>query len=890
MTTDASAELTLDSAGLLSFLADKAIRPMSVEAILRELELPEDAEPRLQTLIAELVGAGRLIETRNRRYGCPERLNLVVGSLSVHPDGFGFVVPATGDKDLFIAGANLGEAMHGDRVVARPEHRRRSGRVEGRVIRILERARSRLVGRIERRGDGGWVVPLDRRFVRDTRVADVGDAQEGQIVTVEITSYASESRASEGKIVEVLGEAGDLRVDIDVVIREYELPHEFAEEVLAAAERVPAVVTEEDVEGRTDFRELPVVTIDGESAQDFDDAVFVELTPNGLYRLHVHIADVAYYVGADSELDAEALRRATSVYFPGRVLPMLPETLSNGICSLKPGVDRLVHSAVIDIDRQGRTVGYEFHDGVIHSAARLTYRQVASALGVAEETDEELQPHQRQLERMRDLAEVLMEYRRDRGSIDFDLPEPELVINLRGETEDIVKSERNVAHRIIEEFMIRANEVVASHLAWEADAAIYRVHEGPDLQKVESFREFISGLGHTLGGGRAPKPGHFMDLVERLEGRPEERVISMLMLRTMKQARYQVGNDGHFGLASSRYTHFTSPIRRYPDLIVHRLLKADNGSEQVAPFDAEQLGGQLESIATHCSTRERVAEEAERKYCGWKKIQFMADKLGEVFEGHITGVRSFGIFVELEPHFVEGLVPVSTLTDDFYRYDEPKHALTGENTGRTLQLGDRVKIQVAKVDLERRRLDFSLEEGPLELPAPPPARRRRSRRGRGSAQRRSARSGRERADERPESGQPAEIAAQQAAEVSAPAETGGVPGEGSSEERKRPARRRRGRRGGRRRSSRGGTPEQAAAESTAPEAGEKPQTEAKPQKAERAKSSRRKPQRRGRPDRGRGTRGNEIKPAASPVGESKPATETKPETPAVNPYLTEIDY
>ena len=500
-----------------------------------------------------------------------------------------------------------------------------------------------------------------------------------------------------------------------MIIREYQLPHEFPAEVLAEAEEIPTEVGEADIEGRTDFRELPIVTIDGESAQDFDDAVYVQKLPNGNYSLAVHIADVGAYVAVGSAIDREAQRRATSVYFPDRVVPMLPERLSNEICSLKPGVDRLVQSVVVEINREGRTVNYEFHDAVIRSAARMTYREVAALLdGSDADLAEKYADHADHFRLLGELCGVLRKYRGARGSIDFDLPEPELLINLRGEVEDVVRSERNFAHRIIEELMIRTNEVVASHLEWEDTQALFRVHDGPDIEKVDGFREFISGLGLSLGGGSRARPSDFQKLVEHLEGQPGERVLIYLMLRTMKQARYQVENVGHFGLASERYTHFTSPIRRYPDLAVHRILRADRGSTAQPEFDFEAFQAQLERIGRESSERERNAEDAERRYVSWKMAQFMADKVGDSFEAFVTGVHSYGFFVELDRFFVDGLVHVSLLSDDYYEYDEPRHKLRGESKGRVITLGDKVRVQLVRVDPGRRRLDFALEEGPLE--------------------------------------------------------------------------------------------------------------------------------------------------------------------------------
>ena len=785
MTISTSAEPTLDATRLLTHLRDSARGPVSFDILASELELDEENRSQLQNLLDELAASGAIVETRGR-YGAPERMNLVVGRLSAHSDGFAFVVPAadSGQLDLFIPGHQLRGALHGDRVVARFEHRRRSGKREGQVIRVLERGRSRIVAKLERIGGLAYARPLDRRLGNEIVVPpeDLADAVDGQIVNIEISEYPRKRRSAVGKVVEVLGDPGDAKVDVEIVIREYDLRHEFPAEVLQEATEIATVVTEDEIERRKDFRTVPIITIDGENAQDFDDAVYVEDQPDGTYRLHIHIADVAHYVAPGSLIDAEARQRATSVYFPDRVLPMLPESLSNEICSLKPGVDRLVQSVILDIDRRGRTMNYEFHDGVIHSAARLTYRQVAAVVDGDESSRKEHATHVEGLERMRDLAKILMDTRRQRGSIDFDLPEPELIINLRGETEDIVRAERNTAHRIIEEFMIRANEVVASHMTWEGIDGLYRVHEGPDETRVEALREFLTGLGYSFGGGSSPSPRHFSELLERLEGRPEERVVSMLVLRTMKRAQYRVENEGHFGLASERYAHFTSPIRRYPDLVVHRALKAERSAEE--PGDVSAAPTELESIASDCSGQERRAEEAEREYCGWKKVQFMSDKLGEVYEGHIVGVRAFGFFVELDDLLVEGMVPVSTLSDDYYRFDEAKHSLRAEHGRLCLALGDQVKVRVAKVDVERRRLDFALEEGPLAKVAPVPEKRAR----RGAGRRRRGRGRAEPiAADAPSQDQP---------ERAADGDASGAPAEGPK------PRRRRGRRGRRRR----GTP------------------------------------------------------------------------------------
>ena len=854
---------------------------MPVGSLVRHLQLQPDDQPDLEGVLEQLVVRGVVVRTRDGRVGVPEKMNLLSGVLTAHPDGYGFVRSEIGVEsgDLFVPGRKMAAAMHGDRVVARVEHVRRSGRLEGRVIRVLERARQTVVGRFERGKHFGYVVPLDPRAIHDVYIPSEAcdGTADGQIVHVEITSFPEGSRNPEGKILEVLGPAGDPNIDIEIVIREYGLPPEFPPEVQAASEQIAGEVGEEELQNRTDFRDLPVVTIDGEKAQDFDDAVFVEPLPRGGYRLAVHIADVAYYVAVGSIVDVEAEQRATSVYFPDHVLPMLPEPLSNGICSLKPGVDRLVQSVVIDIDADGKTVNYDFHDGVIRSAEQLTYEQAASLLEDAEPA-EKLAGHREHLQHMKKLCSILMEYRRRRGSLDFDLPEPELLINLRGEVETIGAAERNIAHRIIEEFMIRANEVVASHLQWEAVPTLYRVHEGPDPEGVQRFREFVVGLGYRLGGGEQPKTRHFSDLLRSLEGQPEELMLSLLLLRAMKQARYQANNEGHFGLASQRYTHFTSPIRRYPDLIVHRMLRADRNSDCGPAFDVDDLVSRFDAIGRDSSLQERRAESAERDYVNLKKVQFMAEKVGEDYDGYITGVQSFGFFVQLDSFFVEGLVHVSSLDDDYYRFEERAHALKGEHTKRCFGLGDRVTVRVAKVDVERKRIDFALQAGPLpsaartkaESTAPgkekPRSTRRRRRRPAGAAAR--VQRGSQESGEKPKESEDKITAVAPEQQRSSKTST-----ETASEKprRRRPAAARK------KSAPRTTTQEPASGEgrAAAPQSAKEP---SRRPRSTRGGSGRR---RRSRPEA-------DVKPAAKQEPKSRPEPE-KQRPARINPYLTDVD-
>lgn len=701
---------------LLAAIRDRVDHPATARELLQRLKVPREQRTAVKRLLKGLVESGHLIQTRGNRFGLPDRMNLVVGRVQTHPRGFGFVIPDRPVEgvsgDIFIAGANLNQAIHGDRVVARIE--RTSGdRAEGRILRILERGASSIVGRFDVDDSGmGFLVPFDRRLMMDVLIPDDarGGAGRGDMVVVEITRWPTPARSPLGRVLELLGDIDEPGVDTEVIIRKYGLPDAHDDAAVAEAKRLGTEVKEKDIRGRTDFRSRLTVTIDGEHARDFDDAITIDRLPNGHYRLGVHIADVSHYVPEGSALDEDAYERATSVYFPDRAVHMFPEELSTGLCSLNPDVDRLVQSCVMEIDRRGEVVDHEIHDGVIHSDARMTYTDVNAIL-----TDHDAalmkkySPLVGMFETMKELFEILNARRRRRGSIDFDLKEPEIVLDDEGMVEDIIALERNVAHRIIEEFMLVANETVAQHLDEHTVPTLYRIHEPPDPLKVEQFEQFCSTLGYTLGApSNAVSPRHFQRLVERIHGKPEEKPIAFLMLRTMQKARYDPSNLGHFGLAASSYTHFTSPIRRYPDLVVHRTLRESR--QGMSDDRREELTEDLREIARHTSERERRADEAERELVQWKKVRFMADKVGDAFDGYITGVTAFGLFVELIEHFVEGMVHVSTMADDYYRFVERAHILRGENTGRVYRLGDRVTVQVIKVDMERRQIDLGLAE------------------------------------------------------------------------------------------------------------------------------------------------------------------------------------
>jgi ribonuclease R len=702
---------------LLKLMREKLDHPATPREMLQRLKLPRHERPAFKRLLTELVEDGALVQTRGNRFGLPDRMNLVVGKVSTHPRGFGFVVPdrplEDAKGDIYISGSNLNQAMHGDRVVARIE-RVSDGRVEGRIVRILERGSASVVGRFDVDASGlGFVVPFDRRLIMDVQISsdERQDAQPGDMVVVEITRWPTPARGPLGRIIEVLGDIDEPGVDNEIIIRKYGIVDEHSPEAIEEARRIGSSVQEKDLRDRTDFRTLTIVTIDGEHARDFDDAISLEQLPNGNYWLGVHIADVAHYVREGSVLDQEAYERGTSVYFPDRAVHMFPSELSTGLCSLNPNVDRLVQSCLMEVDRRGAVVHYELHDGVIHSMARMTYTDVNAILTTRDaETIARYEPLVPLFERMRDLFEILNKRRYRRGSIDFDLEEPEIVLDDEGMVEEIIAAERNVAHRLIEEFMLLANETIAEHLHQREVPTLYRVHEDPDPLKVEEFEEFVATLGYSLEvPANDVKPRHFQKLVEKMRGTPEEKPIAFLMLRTMQKARYDEQNRGHFGLAAKSYTHFTSPIRRYPDLVVHRTLR-ESRHDLMSTDRKDELVEDLPEIARHTSDRERRAADAERELVQWKKVRFMADKVGDEFEGYITGVAAFGLFIQLIEHFVEGLVHVSTMADDYYRFVERAHILRGENTGRVYRLGDRVSVQVIKVDMERRQVDLGLTE------------------------------------------------------------------------------------------------------------------------------------------------------------------------------------
>src|SRR6266851_3900246 len=703
---------------VLALMRERVHHPAGMRELLQILKVPKDDRTSFKRHVKSLVAAGDLILIRGQRFGLPEKMDLFVGRLQTHPAGYGFVTPErpldSGGGDIYISNPHLNEAMHGDRVVVRIERIKEGGRAAGRIIRVLERRNSSLVGRYDRDDAGmGHVAPFDRRVLMDIFVppGQEGGASPGDMVIVELTRWPTASRGAIGHVAEVLGDIDAPGVDTEIIIRSFGIPDAHPNDAIAEAVRLGTTVSEKDIRGRSDFRTLPTVTIDGEHARDFDDAITLEQLPNGNFWLGVHIADVSHYVQEGSALDREAYDRGTSVYFPERAVHMFPSELATGLCSLNPRVDRLVQSCLMEIDRHGQVVRSEFHDGVINSNERMTYTIVN---GILTDRDQQLMAQYAHLvpmfEQMYELFQILNDARRRRGSIDFDLNEAEVIIDEGGVVEAIIALQRNVAHRLIEEFMLLANETVASYLEAENAPALYRIHEEPDILKVAKFEEFISGFGYSLAApANALRPRHFQKLLEKIHGKPEEKPIAFLMLRTMQKARYAPENLGHFGLAAPSYTHFTSPIRRYPDLVVHRALRAARHGLLTAEA-REEWSEELPEVARHTSEMERRADDAERELLQWKKVKFMADKVGDEFEGYVTGVAAFGLFIELVEHFVEGLVHVSTMADDYYRFVEGAHTLRGENTQKVYRLGDKVRVQVIRVNMDMRQVDLGLVE------------------------------------------------------------------------------------------------------------------------------------------------------------------------------------
>ena len=690
--------------------------PASLRELLRRLKIDKRHRMAFKRLVRDLVEKGEIVRVGTTQYALPSRQGVVTGRVQRHPDGFGFLVPDEGAEDFYLHPRSLESIFHGDRVEARVVRRRSPGRAEAIILRVVEPSRRRIMGVFHQDREGGQVDAYDRSYAAGIRITrgETAGAREGQVVGVEVLHPPSSRDPARGRVVEVLGFPDEPGMDQRTIVRKYELREVFPPEALQEARSRPNPVPAEEAARREDFRDRPIVTIDGETAMDFDDAVQVERLPGGNYRLGVHIADVGHYVPEGSALDRDALARGTSVYFPGSAIPMLPPELSSDLCSLKPGVDRLTVSVLLDIDPHGKVLASRFIESIIRSAERMTYTEVAAILEDGrEETMRRYAPLVEGFRLMEELSQVLNAKRRRRGTIDFDLPEPEILLDLQGATLGITTMRRNVAHRIIEEFMLAANEAVADHLLSRRVPSLFRIHERPDPAKVAQLNELLGAFGVRLPEPyEALQPGHFQEVLDSLETKPEFRFLSRAMLRSMKLARYSAERGLHFGLGTSTYTHFTSPIRRYPDLTVHRILKEVLGHEKMEEERKEALRTLLPGIAARSSQTERTADEAEWEVVEWKKLAFLADKVGETFEGFIASVAPFGFFVELTDLFVEGLVHVSTLPRDRYHFVERKQILKGERTGAVYRIGTPFRVRLDRVNEPQRKVDFSPAEGP----------------------------------------------------------------------------------------------------------------------------------------------------------------------------------
>ena len=697
---------------ILALFSTKTRARLTPAEVQRRAGFAGDELPSVIDALRELCRTGRLVRLKKNHYALPDRQNLLTGRVHAHPDGYGFLIlDDKNAEDLYLNRREMRRVMHGDRVMARVDRNARGGS-DTHVVQVLERAQKRLVGTYNEIDRHGYVVPMDARIgpIRLQTVAN--KPAQGKVIAAEISRYATAMSAPEAQVVKVMGDPDDPEVQAQSLIFRYGLSTTFTAEVQRETAKIAYAVPGDEIAARTDLRFLPIVTIDGENARDFDDAVYVRRQGSG-FEIYVSIADVAHYVTPESALDQEAYARATSVYFPDRAIPMLPEALSNGICSLNPSEDRLTKTACIEFNAKGEVIRSRFFKSVIRSHERMTYTNVRRIL--VDHDSEVLERYKAlvdQFKLMEDLALLIYEQRKARGNLDFDLPEAEIILDLQGAPESIVRAERNIAHRIIEEFMIAANEAVARQLTEKDLPFLYRVHEGPDPDALEALAPFLLSLGYRLPAKKEKMaPLEIQKLLDSARGKPEERILNRVLLRSMKQAVYQPENIGHFGLASTCYTHFTSPIRRYPDLIAHRTFDRALHGEKLKPNEREDLFRYLEEAGKHTSERERHAMDAEREMVALKKAQFMMNKIGEEFTGFITSLANFGFFVELDAYFVEGLVKLSSLMDDDYDYYEKEYVIKGRRHGKKFRLGDNVHVKVVRINAFRSEIDFALVQG-----------------------------------------------------------------------------------------------------------------------------------------------------------------------------------
>lgn len=687
---------------ILEVLVEAGV-PMDEKDLARQLEIGKRENDAFSRRIGAMERDGQIMRNRRGDLCVAEKLDLLRGRVLGHKDGFGFMQREDGGPDLFLAPGEMQKVLHGDRVMARISGLDRRGRPEGKIVEVLEHGQTRFVGRLHVEHGVTFVAAEDKRISQDFVIpaGESGKARVGQVVTVEVISQPGRQVQPLARVVEILGNYADPGMEIEIALRKHALPWIFPPEAEAIAAKLPKTVRTADHRGRVDLRDMPLVTIDGETARDFDDAVYCEAEGSG-FRLVVAIADVSHYVQAGDALDKEARERGNSVYFPRRVIPMLPEAISNGLCSINPEVERLAMACDMQIDAHGNIKKYKFFPAVMLSHARFTYTEVAAILedpkGTAAKKRKALVPH---LENLYRLYHQLAKSRKKRGAIDFETTETQMIFDDKGKIENIVAVVRNDAHRVIEECMLAANVCASAFLHGHEHPMLYRVHEGPTPEKLEALRDFLKGFGLQLSGGDKPHASDYARLLTKVKGRPDEQLLQTVMLRSLKQAVYTPKNNGHFGLAYESYTHFTSPIRRYPDLLVHRAIKAVLNGKKYEPGDWNELGAQ-------CSKTERRADEATRDVTAWLKCYYMRDRVGEVFMGSVAGVAAFGAFVALDGIYVEGLVHISDLGKDYFKYDAGKHELMGERTKQRYRLGDRVRVKIAKVDLNAARIDFVL--------------------------------------------------------------------------------------------------------------------------------------------------------------------------------------
>jgi len=702
--------MQIDKARILNFMAEKAYRPLKIRELAKGMKIPEEHYRAFRRTVRSMLQEGSIVKIRKNRLGLPEKLNLVVGKLTLNKSGFGFVQSEDGKEEIYINKDDVGTAWNGDKVVVRIYGRQTGKSREGTVIKILERANQTIVGTFKRGKHFFFVQPDDRRFSRDIYIPEQGEAEEGQKVVVSLEEWQDKYLSPEGKIQEVLGYPDDPGVDILTLIREYQLPSEFPEEIEREAEKLSKRIPELEYRTRVDFRDKICFTIDPWDAKDHDDAVSLEKLDNGNFFLGVHIADVSYYVRENTRLDKEAFSRGTSVYLADRVIPMLPEKLSNQICSLRPEEEKLTYSCLMEIDPKGKVIKYRIIKSLIQSRAKLNYDEVQAFFDTGK-SNKNLPGLEQTLKEMLKLSQILHQKRIAKGSLDFDLPEAKILMGKDGRVLDIFKQERLESHRLIEEFMLLANQCVAKYASSLKVPFLYRVHDQPDKEKIENFAEFISTLGYHFPIDKKDtvmSPKRIQRFLKSAEGTPQEELINELLLRSLKKACYQPENIGHFGLAFSHYTHFTSPIRRYPDLLIHRLLKELEETKSYVPERRAYLQEKLPFIGKFTSDRERLADEVEQESIKLKQIEYLKDKLGEHFSGIIAGILPFGFFVRLDDLLAEGLVRLSSMEDDYYKFDEKNKRLVGRHSRKIYNLGERVKVQLIRVNKEEREIDFNL--------------------------------------------------------------------------------------------------------------------------------------------------------------------------------------